>query len=597
MTLRLVMTLAIVLLGAVAARADDWTGNWDSNYGQLRLIQEGVRLYGDYADNGTIEGIIGPDRKTAHAVFYWNNGQWGTVFWRRANDRMVGVWNWSKDGLPELKSRNRWTATRTASRVAPLKFASQIKRRFPEQDVNFTEGQFLSWLSFNGSRNVLQENGNANANSNTGRNPRTGLSRWYGGYDLVNVGPAFEISADVIHYQRQNTASIDLSIYARPGGQCPQTMHLGFCRDLVASADARGFVDVKTSGVGLLNPSNGGIGEEFRVAFRLSGDSQDRLLVLRRDVTSFSASIHHPQRGWDYDGFATARTHICETSQCMRAVFDEVRRFPNRFRKGYNSTYLNRIYNLPNSITASRRNTQVPAPAPGGGGALEGTWGLYEETGESLGYVTMSGRGRNLQASGNLANFFVNGASAETRFSLAQQTDEAAAFDLTTFADGSGERKTGRLIVEFPRSGSANPRGTLIVADEVLLVELNAHNGGVTPNWQTHQGEQSDPDPDQDFDNPGFGIYKFTYRLRGVPPGRAVALRAGPSRSESIVRSLSGDARALQLNDCDPDVDNIGFEAASRAAQLSVLDARWCEVVTPDGNGWLPGRYLQPEQN
>ena len=41
----------------------------------------------------------------------------------------------------------------------------------------------------------------------------------------------------------------------------------------------------------------------------------------------------------------------------------------------------------------------------------------------------------------------------------------------------------------------------------------------------------------------------------------------------------------------------IAFDRATRPSQLATLEARWCEVITASGNGWLPGRYLVPEQN
>ena len=34
------------------------TGTWSSSYGELRLIQEGNRIYGDYADKGVIDATI-----------------------------------------------------------------------------------------------------------------------------------------------------------------------------------------------------------------------------------------------------------------------------------------------------------------------------------------------------------------------------------------------------------------------------------------------------------------------------------------------------------------------------------------------------------
>ncbi|MEL6921080.1 MAG: hypothetical protein AAFO77_08645, partial [Pseudomonadota bacterium] len=135
-----------ILITTISAAATNWNGDWNSSFGQLRLLQNGDRLYGDYQERGVIEGRISPDGRNARAVFVYNDGRWGTIQWRIANDRISGTWSWSQNGIAEPKNGNSWTATRTSARTSPLKYADQFAEKYPTGDPNFTEAGVGDWV-------------------------------------------------------------------------------------------------------------------------------------------------------------------------------------------------------------------------------------------------------------------------------------------------------------------------------------------------------------------------------------------------------------------------------------------------------------------
>lgn len=96
-----------------------WSGNWDTTYGQLRLMQDGRRVYGDYAARGTIEGTVSEAGDELRAVFMYTDGRWGLVRWTRAGNRISGLWNWSASGIPSKGAGTRWDGKRTSRSADP----------------------------------------------------------------------------------------------------------------------------------------------------------------------------------------------------------------------------------------------------------------------------------------------------------------------------------------------------------------------------------------------------------------------------------------------------------------------------------------------
>ena len=562
-------SLLLLLTTAFAAIADTWGGDWDTQYGQLRLIQNGDRLFGDYQDRGVIEGLVSADGRTARAVFVYTDGRWGTVEWLRTNDQIRGHWQWSTSGLPS-SDQNPWTGRRTDTRTSALKYASQSRRGYPAGDPQFSETArpWITAIAPPGPAPQYQPQPQGDV--------RNGLGIWYGGYALLDINPAFDIGLNVIHYGGSNTASVDMSIYAGPNRDCPAALHVGFCDALMPRIDSRGYVDVQVTGATILNRGN--LRETLEVTFRLIGDQQDRLLRIIREATYFSASLHSAERGYDYVGFAQGHSHLCEQSQCQNAVFADVRDNPARYRSNVDRGYLNRLRNLPNQIAQSHQPNQ-PIPRPSA--PVSDTYAILDETSENLGEITLSPNGNRLAASGRLRNFFETGGDHEMIFTWASTTDEAVAFDITIYAGGAGGSKQGRLIFSLPQQSAGNSTGTLIVADDIFLIEL------VRP----IQGLRAD----EIFDTPAIGIYSVNYALRDVPAGQSMRLRQTPDRSSSVVGAIPFDADGLQILQCTPEIDSQRFMTADQGQRLALLNGAWCQIANTEVAGWVPGRYLSPQ--
>ncbi|WP_212668558.1 hypothetical protein [Jannaschia aquimarina] len=571
-----------VLAFASQVSAADWSGTWTSDYGELRLIRDGDRLYGDYAERGTIEGLVfGRKDELVHAIFMYTDGRWGTVLWRRDGDRLNGRWNWSANGLP-ANSPNKWSATRTSAQTSPLKYADAHRVGYPFGDVNFTEGPFQSWLE-TGNRPVPQPA--------TEPNRRDNLSALYGGYVLSGLDQAFAIEADVLHFRGARTAAVDFSVFVNRGEACPTSMHLQFCNELRSLADGRGYVAVRSTGTTIVNLNHAS--ETVETTFRLPGDRDDRLLRLHRDGNSFHGSIHHRQRGLDYEGVVRTRPHLCEQTACQNAVFADLRANPARYQGNVDRGAILRMINGPNRIAQSHgRSTPAPNPGPvsnNGAGPrplFTDAWAILEETGDNLGEIAFSLDGDRLAASGKLRGFFETAEDHDVVFTLSTWTSEAVAFDLVVYAGQSGESKQGRLLVELPSSAPAVPRGTLFVEDEILLVELVRPTNGLSPR--------------EVFDTPAIGIYGVSYRLHNVPQGRTLRLREKPDRNAAVTGSITANASGLTMLGCDERVhriDSLAFERADMAARTDMLSRTWCQISNGQIAGWLPGLYLSPEAN
>lgn len=596
MIARLLVALGALLLALAPARADGWLGDWSSTFGQLRLVQDGDRVFGDYADIGTIEGTVGPDGRTLRGTFvYATDGRWGTFEWVRSGDRFDGTWRWS--GGVTKPGDGAWTGTRTSPRASPLRYADPGAIGHPLGRVDFQEGPYTAFLDFRDARQIRPT-----PTPSPTPDPRRELGVWYAGFDLDLLDGAFEIGADIIHMRRDDTGSVDLSIYARPGAACPDIMHVEFCGELRAAADGRGFVEARVTGARRIQDPNGPA-DDFLVAFRLSGDRADRLMRIGLEATYYSAAIYHPDRGLDLAGFATRRDHLCETVACADDVFAALQRDTRPYLGSLGSLgWADAIRRGPDRIGESHGGNAAPTRAPAlpaqGRPLLSDPWTVFEETNEPLGTVGFRPGPGGLAASGTFTGFFETGEPHETDFRLVQQTDQAVAFDLTIYSGQSGERREGRLVVELPSAAPGDPRGTLVVGDEIFLVYLaqTGNERSVAPPVSRPDAPNLDLiDPDEPVpEYPVIGIYKYDYILRDVPPGRELALRYEPSRDSGQIGQIGSRARPFQLHTCAPEIDSFRFEQATDRGRLDLLSAGWCEVLLPDGRGWVPGRYLRP---
>lgn len=117
-----------------------WNGTWDSDFGQLRLVQDGRRVYGDYANEGYFEARTDRDRPfILRGTFQKENGDWGLFEFTMAQDRrrFGGPWEWTQK-FPTANSA-RWTGGKTADITGPLVnavgksayWAKPYEKRFP----------------------------------------------------------------------------------------------------------------------------------------------------------------------------------------------------------------------------------------------------------------------------------------------------------------------------------------------------------------------------------------------------------------------------------------------------------------------------------
>ena len=84
------------------------------------------------------------------------------------------------------------------------------------------------------------------------------------------------------------------------------------------------------------------------------------------------------------------------------------------------------------------------------------------------------------------------------------------------------------------------------------------------------------------------------YRVRGVPPGGALNLRAEPSTSAPRIARIPAEAQCLRSLGCRGGLTFQEFSRLSEAEQKRRAEAnpRWCRVEFEGKVGWVAGRYL-----
>lgn len=138
------------------ADACDWTGTWSSSYGDLRLIQKGQTVSGDYANNGTIEGTLGADCALDGRFDNVRQSSSGTIAFTLDGDRFNGIWGY--DGQAQTR---KWGGTRR-SNVQP----ELVNRNMSESACVWTG----TWSSSIGDLKLVQ-----NGNQVSGQHRTNGL--------------------------------------------------------------------------------------------------------------------------------------------------------------------------------------------------------------------------------------------------------------------------------------------------------------------------------------------------------------------------------------------------------------------------------------
>lgn len=93
-----------------------WRGKWNSSFGELRFHQEGGRVYGDYANKGTISGSFNPVSQVFAGTF--NNKSLkkkGYFSFTLANSKFTGKWGWDRN-----MTNGAWTGSRISSALPTL---------------------------------------------------------------------------------------------------------------------------------------------------------------------------------------------------------------------------------------------------------------------------------------------------------------------------------------------------------------------------------------------------------------------------------------------------------------------------------------------
>lgn len=117
--------LAFATAGTAQTQGASWTGTWSSQHGELRLIQEGSRVYGDYAERGYFEGRVSEDGTRLRGTFQYNSPRSsnGYIEFRRSGDRFTGGWNWARSG-PVAASKGNWNGSLKSAGVPQLRHAT-----------------------------------------------------------------------------------------------------------------------------------------------------------------------------------------------------------------------------------------------------------------------------------------------------------------------------------------------------------------------------------------------------------------------------------------------------------------------------------------
>ena len=91
-TAKFVAGAAAALLASLSTTAiaqstyEPWEGTWETTYGEVRLVENGKYVYGDYADVGQIQGVLNEDKSIMRGVFTRTNGSVGYIEWVQSGD-------------------------------------------------------------------------------------------------------------------------------------------------------------------------------------------------------------------------------------------------------------------------------------------------------------------------------------------------------------------------------------------------------------------------------------------------------------------------------------------------------------------------------
>lgn len=113
-----IMLIALMMVSSAFAKAEtknsscietvvsDWTGTWDTSFGQVILNQKNQYVVGTYRELGAIRSLT-----TMGTAFYGefdNNGRVGYFKWIKSGNSFTGTWGWTVS-----HEQGAWTGTKT----------------------------------------------------------------------------------------------------------------------------------------------------------------------------------------------------------------------------------------------------------------------------------------------------------------------------------------------------------------------------------------------------------------------------------------------------------------------------------------------------
>jgi hypothetical protein len=207
------ITIIAILLVTIL-QAQNFTGTWNTTFGDVKLVHEGQIVYGDYGTKGILDAI--QTGSTINGKFT-NAGRVGEFYFKLASDNksFTGEWRWQG----ETTNRGNWTGTLKSDALPSLKMDKWTGQyEFKTYPNGFTkklnllqkgfslEGKFEDRKSFIGKlSNDLKTISNASLyHGNTLYNITTGtiksensehITVWYGDVKASNATTTTKFSA------------------------------------------------------------------------------------------------------------------------------------------------------------------------------------------------------------------------------------------------------------------------------------------------------------------------------------------------------------------------------------------------------------------
>ncbi|XLS29440.1 hypothetical protein ACJD0Z_01145 [Flavobacteriaceae bacterium M23B6Z8] len=103
-----IFTACFLLMVSMAIGQSQWTGTWNTNFGEVILIEKNNKITGTYRDLGNI--IV--DYKGGNEIRgrFYNNGNKGFFKWTKNGNSVNGDWGWNSN-----RNGGSWTGKRTAN--------------------------------------------------------------------------------------------------------------------------------------------------------------------------------------------------------------------------------------------------------------------------------------------------------------------------------------------------------------------------------------------------------------------------------------------------------------------------------------------------